>query len=69
MCYFQFQCVKYYLIITAFISLVIVYYISKQIFTVFNMYSGDEISDDEVYFGKLTLKELKKRLFWDKQQT
>ena len=33
------------------------------------MYSADELSDDEVYFGKLTLKELKKRLFWDKQQT
>ncbi|XP_075971773.1 uncharacterized protein LOC142973696 [Anticarsia gemmatalis] len=26
------------------------------------------ISDDEIFFGKLTLKEVKKRIFWDNQQ-
>ncbi|KAF9421604.1 hypothetical protein HW555_002537 [Spodoptera exigua] len=66
MCYFL--CVKYYLIITAIISFTIVYFIKR--FLSANMSSGhsDELSDDEVFFGKLTLKELKKHILWDKQQ-
>lgn len=65
MCYFQCQCVKYYLVFTAIISLIIIYHIRKRIMS---LYNANELSDDEVYFGKLTLKELKKHILWDKQQ-
>ncbi|XP_047024251.1 uncharacterized protein LOC124633156 [Helicoverpa zea] len=67
MCYFQ--CVKYYLIITAIISFTIVYFVRKRILSAtMSLCNRDELSDDEVFFGKLTLKELKKHILWDKQQ-
>uniref|UniRef100_A0A2A4JD45 Uncharacterized protein n=1 Tax=Heliothis virescens TaxID=7102 RepID=A0A2A4JD45_HELVI len=67
MCYFL--CVKYYLIVTAIISLTIVFFVRKRILSAtMSLYNADELSDDEVFFGKLTLKELKKHILWDKQQ-
>ncbi|KAJ8736418.1 hypothetical protein PYW08_007074 [Mythimna loreyi] len=33
-----------------------------------SLYNANELSDDEVYFGKLTLKELKKHILWDRPQ-
>lgn len=71
MCYFQ--CVKYYLIITAVISFSIVYFIRKRILgisktmSLYNTEMEESVSDEEVYFGKLTLKELKKHILWEKQ--
>lgn len=66
MCYFL--CVKYYLIVTAIISFTIVYFIKRLFSAKMSLSHSDELSDDEVFFGKLTLKELKKHILWDKQQ-
>lgn len=33
-----------------------------------DVYSEEQLSDDEIFIGKLSLKEIKKRVLWNKQQ-